>query len=120
LVQAGFNLLDSTMESIVRNEHSLQDILLGLVDFSCKYPHHDGIMFIRKEDAVLLHSAPIDSYTRFADEVKKFNVIPPEVYFIFVALHGFVSYHLRSEQFINRGMSIAEQYVDFLIKNVQI
>ncbi|MBB2482548.1 TetR/AcrR family transcriptional regulator [Bacillus sp. APMAM] len=120
LLQAGFNLLDSIMESIVSDEHSLKDILLGFVDFGFKYPHHYEIMFITKEDAFLLHSAPLDSYKRFEDEVMKFNVISSEVYFIFVSLHGFVSYHLRSEQFLDRGMTIAEQFVDFLIKNIQI
>lgn len=118
LLQSGFQLLNSRITNIVNKEHSLEDILMGFTDFGFTYPNHYEIMFITKENAFLEHPAPLESYKRFEVEVSKFNVPESDIYFLFVSLHGFISYHLRSEPFFNRGMTIAKPFVQFLLKKL--
>lgn len=119
LLQAGFELLNTTMSEIVEKEHKLEDLLISFLEFGFKYPNHYEIMFITRVDAFLEHPAPVESYQRFLNEVSKFNISPSDTYSIFVSLHGFISYHLRSKPFFDRGKELAKQHVEFLTKRVQ-
>jgi len=124
LVEEHFLILDKKMDEVmeesIEKEEKLKKLLLGFIQFGLDYQSHYEIMFLIKDEEVLhfLNKSPTETYQKFAGHVAKLSekrLTIPEIWSIFLSLHGFVTHYLRHIIGFKEVEQIANFHVDKLI-----
>lgn len=125
LVEDHFTMLDDKLDELVNQEigniEKIKMILLGYIEFGLTHQSHYEIMFLVKEEEVLhfINQGPNQTYQKFANYIARYSETTlsiPEIWSIFLSLHGFVTHYIRHVVTFSDVKSMAEMHVDLLLK----
>ncbi|OIJ14059.1 hypothetical protein BKP35_07605 [Anaerobacillus arseniciselenatis] len=116
-------LIDEVVEGSEADENKLQQVFFKFIEFGLNHQSQYELMFMlrNKEVDALAQKAANESYQKFANTVHSLSaqkLSVAEVWSIFLALHGFVSYYRGFVDRFEDAKAAAEVHVNFILKKM--
>ena len=116
-------LLSEIINEDLGNKEKITKILLSFIQFGLDHPNHYELMFLTREREVQwqIQQAPNESYEQFAQVLSSLcgpKIHVQEIWFVIIAIHGFITKYCRNEQSYEQVMGLAEGYVRFILKGI--
>ncbi len=117
-------LLDETTEGPENDETKLKNVFLRFIEFGLNHQSQYELMFMlrNKEVDSLSQQAANESYQKFAQAVQSLSsnqLTVADIWSIFIALHGFVSYYRGFVSHFEEAEAAAISHVNFIVSGVK-